>query len=152
MGDQLHDSRRQGEAATDGLRPVTIGQGYTGDDFYCDVAIPNVAELDVVADTDEVLAYHHTKPFWATHIVVVPKRHIASLTTITAADRETVEALFEVVQRVARDVEEREGAAGVLTNLGRYQDSKHLHVHVHSGPQTRTVSGGTSVTSRDVTA
>jgi hypothetical protein len=25
-------------------------------------------------------------------------------------------------------------AAAVLTNLGAYQDSKHLHIHVHSGP------------------
>ncbi len=44
-------------------------------------------------------------------------------------------ALLEVVQRVARQVEEEHGAAAGLTNLGRYQDSRHLHVHVHSGQQ-----------------
>lgn len=110
-----------------------MSEPYTGTDFYCDVAIPDPAALDVVLETDAVLAYHHTRPYWRTHIVVVPKRHIASLTTITEADRADVEALFAAVQQVAREVEEREGAAGVLTNLGAYQDSKHLHVHVHSG-------------------
>lgn len=112
-------------------------QPYAGDDFYCDVALPDVAALDVVHEDAQVLAYHHTRPFWPTHVVVVPKRHISSLTTITEADEADVRALLAVVQRVARQVETSEGAAGVLTNLGRYQDSKHLHVHVFSGEPLR---------------
>ena len=109
------------------------GRAYAGDDFYCDVAIPHPEDLDVVAEDEHVLAFHHTRPFWQTHVVVVPTRHISSLTTVTSADREVVERLLVVVQGIAREVEESEGAAAVLTNLGRYQDSKHLHVHVHSG-------------------
>ena len=96
---------------------------YAGDDFYCDVALANVAGLDVVHEDARVLAYHHTRPFWPTHVVVVPKRHIGSLTTVSEADEADVRALLAVVQRVARQVETSEGAAGVLTNLGRYQDS-----------------------------
>ncbi len=112
----------------------TVGAGYAGDDFYCDVAIPNAHLLDVVHEDERVLAYLHTRPFWATHLVVVPKRHLASLTTLTAADEDDVRALLAVVQDVARRVEVEQGEAAVLTNLGRYQDSKHLHVHVHAGP------------------
>jgi histidine triad (HIT) family protein len=52
---------------------------------------------------------------------------------VTEQDAELMERLFSVVQSIAHDVEEATGAAAVLTNLGRYQDSKHLHVHVHSG-------------------
>jgi histidine triad (HIT) family protein len=106
---------------------------YTGDDFYCDVALPRSAELDVVHSDDSVLAYHHTRPFWPTHIVVVPKRHLSSLTTLKAEDEPDIRALLAVVQRIARQVEQDTGAAGVLTNLGHYQDSKHLHVHIYSG-------------------
>lgn len=108
---------------------------YRGTDFYCDVAIPRAVPLDVVHEDDQVLAYHHTRPFWQVHLVAVPKRHIASLTTVGPADEVDVRALLAVVQRLAREVEEQHGAAAVLTNLGAYQDSKHLHVHVHSGPQ-----------------
>ena len=106
---------------------------YAGSDFYCDVAIPHADELDVVYRDERVLAYHHTRPFWPTHIVVVPRRHLASLTTLVIDDEPDVRALFAAVQRVARDVEAAHGAAGVLTNLGGYQDSKHLHVHVYAG-------------------
>ena len=107
---------------------------YTGNDFYCDVSIPRSDELDVVFEDDAVLAHHHTRPFWRTHIVVVPKRHIASFTDVAPDERADLLHLLEVVQQVARTVEHEHGAAAVLTNLGSYQDSKHLHVHVHSGP------------------
>jgi histidine triad (HIT) family protein len=110
---------------------------YDGTDFYCDVAIPRVQELDVVHDDEQVLAFHHTRPFWPIHLVVVPKRHLGSLLTVTAEDEDDVRALLAVVQRVAREVEAAHGAAAVLTNLGRYQDSKHLHVHVYAGEPLR---------------
>lgn len=115
------------------MEPTSTGAGYRGSDFYCDVAIPHPDRLDVVHEDALVLAFHHTRPFWAVHIVVVPKRHISSLTTVTAAHEADVQALLEVVQAVAREVETSHGAAAVLTNLGAYQDSKHLHVHIHSG-------------------
>ena len=114
---------------------MEIGDEYDGDDFYCDVAIPHAAQLDVVHEDELVLAFHHTKPFWQVHIVVVPKRHIASLTRASADDQDDIGALLKVVQSVARAVEAEQGAAAVLTNLGAYQDSKHLHVHIHSGPR-----------------
>jgi histidine triad (HIT) family protein len=121
--------------------PLTIGRvtawNYTGNDFYCDLAIPHASELEVVFQDEHVLAYHHTRPFWPTHSVVVPKRHLDSLTTVTADDERDIRALFSAVQRVACDVEATKGAAGVLTNLGEYQDSKHLHIHVYSGQQLR---------------
>jgi histidine triad (HIT) family protein len=110
---------------------------YDGDDFYCDVALPNVAALDVVHDGERVLAFHHTRPFWPVHIVVVPKRHVPSLTNTAGADDDLVRELLSVVQDVASAVETEHGAARVLTNLGTYQDSKHLHVHVSSGDELR---------------
>ena len=113
------------------------GAAYIGDDFYCDVAIPRTVPLEVVHEDELVLAYHHTRPFWQVHVVVVPKRHIASLTAVDIDDEQDVRALLAVVQRIAKDVEQAHCAAAVLTNLGTYQDSKHLHVHVHSGPQVR---------------
>jgi histidine triad (HIT) family protein len=108
---------------------------YDGDDFYCDVAIPDPSSLDVVYEDELVLAFHHTRPFWQTHVVAVPKKHIASLTTLTSVDEPSARRLFEVVQSIAAHTEQTTGAAAVLTNLGAYQDSKHLHIHIHSGPQ-----------------
>lgn len=106
------------------------------EDFYCDEVLSGKTPVDKVLETDNVLAYYHTRPFWETHIVVIPKIHVASLVTID--DDSLLIELLDVVKRVAARVLEDKGAARVLTNLGQYQDSKHLHFHVNSGNEVPT--------------
>src|SRR5437870_4927835 len=101
------------------------------EDFYCDQVLTGKMEVEKVFETDNVLAYHHTRPFWETHIVVIPKTHVGSLLTLD--DNALLVELFDVVKKVATMVVEEKGAARVVTNLGDYQDSKHLHFHVNSG-------------------
>ena len=59
---------------------------YSGSDFYCYVALKGLEPLKKEYESEQVLAYHHTRPFWPVHIVVIPKKHIASLATFTEAD------------------------------------------------------------------
>ena len=101
------------------------------DDFYCDEVLSGKTKVKVVEETKRVLAYYHTKPFWPVHIVVFPKEHIASLLTLD--DPSLLEELFEVIKKVADKVNKKNGSCRVLSNLGKYQDSKHLHWHVSSG-------------------
>jgi len=103
------------------------------DDFYCDEVLSGRTPVRVVRETQDVLAYHHTRPFWPVHIVVVPKRHVPSLVDLGAGGEDLLAKLIAVVREVAAEVLAEHGAARVLTNLGRYQDSKHLHFHVNSG-------------------
>jgi histidine triad (HIT) family protein len=105
------------------------------EDFYCDEVLSGRTPVDKVFESDTVLAYHHTRPFWPVHIVVIPKVHVGSLLTID--DNKLLLELLDAVKSVAAKVVDEHGAARVLTNLGRYQDSKHLHFHVLSGEQIR---------------
>lgn len=107
------------------------------DDFYCDEALSGRTPVDVVMETDDVLAFHHTRPYWPVHIVVVPKVHVPSLTDLGGHDIQRVHALIDVVREVAAKVEQNYGACRVVTNLGAYQDSKHLHFHVAYGEPLR---------------
>jgi histidine triad (HIT) family protein len=109
------------------------------EDFYCDEVLSGRTPVRKVLETDDVLAYHHTRPFWPVHIVVIPKRHVASLVTID--DESLLLELLTVVRRIAADVVAEHGACRVLTNLGAYQESKHLHFHVNSGEQSRPDGG-----------
>ena len=103
------------------------------DDFYCDEVLSGRTVVEVVRETATVLAYHHTRPFWPVHIVVIPKRHVPSLVDLGDAPDTILDEVLAVVRDVAAEVLRRHGAARVLTNLGAYQDSKHLHFHVNSG-------------------
>ena len=110
---------------------------YKGTDFYCDVALKDTSSLKKEYESDRVLAYHHTHPFWPVHIVVIPKKHIASFTNRDNQDDPIVTEMLTVIRTIAKKVEEEKGEARILTNLGRYQDSKHLHFHVSSGEALR---------------
>jgi len=103
------------------------------EDFYCDEVLSGHTRVKVVRETDNVLAYYHTRPFWPVHIVVIPKRHISSLLTLEETDNALLIELLCVVREVAKEVLAEHGACRVLTNLGNYQDSKHLHWHVSFG-------------------
>lgn len=105
------------------------------EDFYCDEVLNGKTPVKKAFETDNVLAYHHTRPFFRVHIVVIPKTHISSLLTIE--DNGLLTELLDVAKKVAAKVVEEHGAARVLTNLGEYQDSKHLHFHVYFGDQIR---------------
>ena len=108
------------------------------EDFYCNEVLSGRTRVNVVRETGSVLAYHHTRPFWPVHIVVIPKRHISSLLTLEESDEQILLELLRVVREVAKDVLAEHGACRVLTNLGKYQDSKHLHWHVSSGEPQRS--------------
>lgn len=107
------------------------------EDFYCEEALSGRTPIAKVLETDNVLAFHHTRPFWPVHIVVIPKRHVSSLLTLESGDNELLIELFDVIKQIASKVVAEHGAARILTNLGNYQDSKHLHFHINSGDPLR---------------
>ncbi len=107
------------------------------EDFYCQEVLSGKTKVKIVFETENVLAFFHTKPFWETHIVVIPKRHISSLLTLEKSDEDLFLEIFEVIKKVTAQVVKEKSAARVLTNLGEYQESKHLHFHINSGKQIR---------------
>lgn len=106
---------------------------YTGNDIYCDVIVPKKVPINIVHETDYVLAFYHTKPSWTVHIVVTPKEHVNSLLELSDIDSRVQRDLLEVIALVSSQVNTQHGACRILTNLGNYQDSKHLHFHIYHG-------------------
>ena len=106
-------------------------------DFYCDEALSGRTLVKKVMETDNVLAFYHTRPFYPVHVVVIPKRHVDSLLSLKKEDDALLIELLEIVRQVAAQVVAQQGACRVLTNLGEYQDSKHLHWHVSAGQPLR---------------
>ena len=106
-------------------------------DFYCDEVLSGRTPVEKVFETADVLAFQHTRPFYPRHVVVIPKRHIGSLLTLAEEDNNLLLELIRIVRQVAAQMVKECGACRVLTNLGEYQESKHLHWHVASGQPLR---------------
>ncbi|MFD1358620.1 HIT domain-containing protein [Fictibacillus halophilus] len=107
------------------------------EDFYCDEVLSGKTHVNKVLETENVLAYNHTRPFYPVHIVAIPKKHISSLIALEDSDNELLLELLSVIKKVATKVTKENGACRVITNLGSYQDSKHLHWHIVSGKPLR---------------
>lgn len=93
-----------------------------------------VGSVEIQYEDPAVLAFNHTRPAYSdAHLVVIPKAHVDDFVT---AGPDLLAHLLAVVQDQARAVVARHGACRVITNLGKYQDSKHLHWHIVSGDRT----------------
>ena len=110
---------------------------YLGNDFYCDVALKNDSLLKKEYESGQVFAYHHTRPLWPVHIVVLPKKHISSFSALSKDETPILLEIIEVLKTLAAKIEKENGGARILTNIGVYQDSKHLHWHITSGEPIR---------------
>lgn len=107
-------------------------------DFYCDEVLSGHVQVEKVMETVRVLAFHHTRPSYPVHIVVIPKQHIASLLDLGQGDDVLLLEMMSVIREISATILTEHGACRVITNLGAYQDSKHLHWHIISGEQRPT--------------
>ena len=102
-----------------------------GDDYYCESILSGRVQVQVVAETDNVLAFHHVFQTWETHIVVIPKKHSRSLADVE--DPNLLAELFQIVIRIINEQGFTERNYKVITNGGSFQSNQHLHIHVVSG-------------------
>jgi histidine triad (HIT) family protein len=90
---------------------------------------------NTVLETDDVLAFRDIHPQAPTHVLVVPKRHVATINDLQAADAELVGKLYLAAREVAR--KDGIAAAGFRTvmncNADAGQTVFHLHLHVLGG-------------------
>ena len=100
-------------------------------DFYCDEVFSGKTKVKIVRETENVLAFFHTKPYFPVHIIVTPKKHISSI--LELEDNNIIKEIFEVIKSVASDINMKHKSCKIITNLGGYQDSKHLHFHLIYG-------------------
>ena len=109
-------------------------------DFYCEQVISGNTEVDVVFESENVIAFHHTKPYWEEHVVIIPKMHIDSLSSYTNSEKLNAE-FFNAIKFVTKQFEDKYGGCRISSNVGNYQTTKHLHWYVYYGKRLRSENG-----------
>ena len=92
-------------------------------------------ETDVVFETDEVFAFRDINPQAPTHILIIPRKHFATVNELSEADAETVGKLYLVAKELAREEGfSEEGYRLVMNcNAAAGQTVFHLHLHLLGG-------------------
>jgi histidine triad (HIT) family protein len=81
-------------------------------------------------ETQTLMAFHHPNPSYKFHVLLVPKKSVASLKEMDATDITFLSDLFAAVQSL---VDEFQLAAyRLIVNGGEYQDFPQLHFHLIS--------------------
>lgn len=110
-------------------------------DFYCDQIINGNLQVDIVWETENILAFHHTKPYFEEHVVIIPKQHIDSLSSPESTHPELAKGFLQGIQIISSQLEHRWGGCRVSSNVGNHQSSKHLHWYIYAGKRLRDEAG-----------
>lgn len=105
------------------------------DCLFCKIVAGEIPSTKVYED-ETVLAFRDIAPQAPTHILVIPKTHIASVAEITAENSTIVSHIFEVIAKVAAAEGLKDGYR-VVSNCGDHagQTVHHLHFHILGGKQ-----------------
>ena len=86
---------------------------------------------NTVYEDDEVLAFRDINPQAPTHILVVPKRHIATLNDLQSEDGALIGKLYLTAQRIAREEGIDEAGYRTVVNCNEQAGQSVFHIHLH---------------------
>jgi histidine triad (HIT) family protein len=104
------------------------------DCLFCRIAAGTIPS-DTLHEDDLVVAFRDIAPRAPTHILLIPRRHIASAADLTEADGPLLGRMFGVAADLARTNGIADGGYRLVSNVGRWggQSVDHLHVHLMGG-------------------
>lgn len=101
--------------------------------IFCRIASKGIP-ADIVYEDAELVAFRDLHPQAPTHVLVIPKRHIASLDETVEADGKLLGTMMLVAKKIAA-VSGLGAGYRVVTNCGPDggQSVSHLHLHLLGG-------------------
>lgn len=103
------------------------------DCIFCRIVAGEIPAERLYED-DKILAFPDRSPKADVHVLVVPKKHIASLADLTADDDDLIAHCTRTLPRIAQQLGLDSGFRTVInTGEGGGQEVMHLHIHVLGG-------------------
>ncbi len=106
------------------------------DCLFCKMVSGEI-EPDKVFESEELLAFRDINPQAPTHILVVPKKHIATTNDLTQADQNLVGQMVLAAQEIAAKEGVAESGYRLVLNCNQHggQSVDHIHIHLLGGRQ-----------------
>jgi len=105
----------------------------SADCLFCKIAEKKIPST-VVYEDEDVFAFDDIGPQAPTHILIIPRKHFASLTEATKEDTAVIGKLHLVAAELARRLKLTDGYRTVTNSgAGAGQTVFHLHLHLLGG-------------------
>ena len=108
----------------------------SADCLFCKILAGDIP-ADIIFESDHALAFRDINPQAPTHVLIIPREHIATINELDAGDEAVVGNLFVVAKQIAK----QEGIANdgyrvvMNCNAAAGQTVFHLHLHLLGGRQ-----------------
>jgi histidine triad (HIT) family protein len=113
----------------------------SADCLFCKIAAKQIPSK-IVYEDPEIFAFEDIGPQAPTHLLICPRKHIASLDEAVAADEAMLGRLQTVAAKLARERNLSEGYRTVInTGPNAGQSVLHLHLHLLGGRSMRWPPG-----------
>ena len=100
------------------------------DCLFCKIVNRDVPAT-LVHDDEDLVAFEDIKPGAPTHVLVVPRRHIATLNDLTADDHDLVGRMVRRAALIARDRGFAEAGYRTVFNCNADAGQSVYHIHLH---------------------
>lgn len=100
-------------------------------DTIFDKIINREIPSDIVHEDDLSLAFRDINPQAPVHVLIIPKRRIATINDLTPDDNEVVGHLFQVAAKIAREMGVSEDGYRVVMNCNEHGGQSVYHIHLH---------------------
>lgn len=98
--------------------------------IFCKVAGGEIP-ADVVYENDQLVAFRDLNPQAPTHILIIPRKHIATLNDLEEADANLMGKLILAAKEVARQEGIDEAGYRTLFNCNASAGQTVFHIHLH---------------------
>lgn len=104
--------------------------------FFCKIANKEV-KADVVYENEDLIAFRDINPQAPTHILVIPKKHIATLNDAEEQDAALLGKINLAASKIAKDLDFAKDGYRVVMNCNSHggQTVYHIHLHLLAGRQ-----------------
>lgn len=104
--------------------------------LFCKIIAGEIPSARVY-ENDLVYAFRDINPQAPVHVLVVPKKHIASVASVNEASDEELAACLRACREIALQEGLGENGFRIVSNAGKHacQSVPHLHFHVLGGEQ-----------------
>lgn len=84
-----------------------------------------------VYEDEYALCFHDIEPQAPVHVLIIPKRHVDSLDTVTEDEEEMLGHIMTLIPKIAKELGLENGYR-VVSNCGEdgFQSVEHLHFHL----------------------
>ena len=112
------------------------------DCLFCSIAEGDVS-AELVFESDSIVAFRDINPQAPTHVLIIPRRHIATINDLESDDEGLIGSLFGVARQIAADEGIAEEGYRVVMNCneGAGQSVFHIHLHLLGGRPMRWPPG-----------